>query len=231
MKDNTIMATKLKEITVQMGRVLFRFGDRDCEQQTIVAEAFNRSNQDNEKIQVKGKKDGDHPQLHLSYRLYGYWKKYTNRRTNETTNQFNFKMFVPAKPHGRAGIETYLCQLKGIGPATAAQLFYTFQGQAVQILREQPSVAATAVRQLKLRTAQAAAIWLEDRASMEDCMIELIELFDRRGFPKGTAQLAIKEWVMRRPKKFAKNRFSCINFVVSVSSVVIRCIWISACQH
>lgn len=121
---------------------------------------------------------------HLAYRLYGHWTTYANKRTSKTEKQFAAKTFVQCQPHGQSGVVAYLQRAPKIGRVIAVALWRKFQGQAVEILRGQPDVAAAAVPKLTPENAKLAAAWLESEKALEDTTIELIDLLGGRGFPR-----------------------------------------------
>ena len=148
-------------------------------------------------LAVKGKPDGTELLTQQTYRFYGRWSKYTNKRTGQDEKQFAFDTVVQAQPHDRAGIIAYLRQAgesRGIGTARARKLWDKFGGDAVRVLRETPAAAAAAVRGLKESDAIAASEWLQDKQALEDATIAVTSLLAGRGFPKSTASLAIKEF-------------------------------------
>lgn len=109
---------------------------------------------------IKVKADPDELQQHQTYRFYGRWSKYTNRRSGFTEDQFHAQTFVRAQPHGREGIISYLRLAgkgHGIGNVRATRLWETFGSDAVRILRETPDAAAAAIKGLSLEKAKEAA--------------------------------------------------------------------------
>ena len=163
-------------------------------------------------ITIKVTCDPDDFMPSLSYRFYGHWSEYTNRRTGKTERQFVAKTFVRCQPHGMAGIIKYLTQAPGIGHAIARQLWDKFQGDAVRILRESPEVAAAACQSLREEPARAASLFLVDEQAMEDCTIDLIDLLGGRGFPKSTAKATVQEWGNRAAELIKRNPYLLMRF-------------------
>lgn len=188
------MAGTLEEITATIVAERFRFGEGD--DATVILDGSGQVNGDTgpSRFSLKGKTEGEDLQPHLTYRFYGQWRGYNNRRTGVTEKQFWFKTFVRAAPLSEAGIKTYLSKAPNIGKARAISLWSKFGGDAVRILREQPDVAAAAVRGLTEEKALEAAEYLRQEQSLESATIEVIGLTDGRGFPKGVAKLSVKEW-------------------------------------
>lgn len=168
-------------------------------------------------ITIKCTEDEDQqPELYQTYRFYGSWSNYTNKRTGQIEPQFQAQTFVKVQPHSRAGIITYLGKTPNIGPIFASRLYEKFSGKAVKILREQPEVAAASVDRLSEDAAKEASAWLEREKALEDCTIDLIDLLDGRGFPKTVYKQAIKKWgntaadkIREKPYRLAVNFRGC----------------------
>jgi hypothetical protein len=148
----------------------------------------------------------------LSYRFFGHWETYTNRRTNAQEYQFVARTFVKARPHGRAGVIKYLTGAPGIGRILATRLWEVFEGDAVKLLRSEPEHAAKAIRGLSKEAAIEAAAYLEREQSLEDCRIELDTLIADRGFPKATAKAAIKEFGNQAAALIERNPYLLMRF-------------------
>ncbi len=151
---------------------------------------------------------------HQSYRLYGRWSKYTNRRTGETEQQFHFETAVKAMPHSRAGVIRYIREAgkgNGIGQALATRLFERFGADAVRLLKEKPETAA-AVKGVALDAARATGAKLLEQAHIEHCTIELMNLLDKRGFPKATAKRALDLWGNQAAEHIQVNPYLLMNF-------------------
>lgn len=145
---------------------------------------------------IKGEFEAGDLKMQMSYRFYGRWSEYTNKRTKAVEKQFNFQTFVRCVPHGRMGIVNYLKAAPHVGLKTAEKLWEKFQGDAVRILRTSPDVAVAAVNapHFTLPKAKEAAEYLADEQAMEGCTIDLIDALAGRGFPKATARAAVAKW-------------------------------------
>lgn len=188
---------KLEEITAVFTGERHRFENPDGD--VIIGDA--RLPDDGRIIAVKGQADIDELSNDLSYRFYGHWTSYRNKRTGLEEQQFAFQTFVKNQPYDRAGVIAYLCEAgagNGLGRARAAILWDAFQSDAVRIAREQPETVATTLKakNLPLTEEQSLAIasTLEMEKGIEACKLELTTLLAGRGFPKTTIREAVREW-------------------------------------
>ena len=148
----------------------------------------------------------------LSYRFYGHWVEH-----DKYGRQFAAKTFVRCQPHGKAGVIRYLittCAGHGVGHATAAKLWEKFQGDAVRILREEPEVAAVGagMSHFTEEKAVAASLLLKEESALEAVHIDLIDILGGRGFPHGTAKLAVAEWGNRAAMLIKRNPYLLMRF-------------------
>ena len=209
----------LIEITAIYRHERLRFENSDCD--VVIADAKHvegdKPDSINGRMRIKGPANVDQLQRGLTYRFYGRWSTYHNRRSGEQEEQFHFQSFVPAQPASQEGIVAYLVKASqekgcGIGTARAQKLYQKFAGDAVRICREEPGVAAAAISGWRLDQATALAEVLEKRAHVEACSIELIELLNRRGFPKATATKAMKLWGNTAADLIRRNPYLLMSF-------------------
>lgn len=135
---------------------------------------------------VKVTEEDEHPVANGTYRFYGSWTETKYGR------QFVAKTFIECTPIGKAGVIAYLKRAPHIGHAIAHDLWSKFADKAVQILREQPDVAAAASKHLKQEKAEEASQYLEERRALEQCTIEVIDLLEGHGFPKGLPKALVR---------------------------------------
>lgn len=191
-----------EELTAIYQRERHRFVSQTGGEDTVIIECHLPTNgqlsllETFESVSIKTQAEPTEFTPQLSYRFYGHWSTYTNKRTGKTTKQFVAKTFVRCQPHGQAGVIRYLLQAPNIGQATARKLWQKFQGDAVRILRESPDVATAAVdgHHFSEDKAEAAAKWLKSAQALEDCTIDLIDLLGGKGFPKTTPKKAVERW-------------------------------------
>lgn len=206
------MASKTLEVTATVVAERFRFGEGDDAMVILDASGCVNGDARPARLVLKGNMDDNEPQQHLTYRFYGHWASYNNRRTGVIERQFVFKTFVRAAPLHEAGIKQYLQRAPNIGKAIAINLWNTFQSDAVRILREQPDVAAAAVKRLTDEKAEEASKYLQAERGLEEATIEVIELTDGRGFPKSIAKDAIKEFGNRAADVIRQNPYRLMRF-------------------
>lgn len=190
------MPSSLIEITAVYRSERIRFGD-DCaivNVEEVKAEGQQAAldfEAEPSLLQVKLEAAPDELTPGLSYRFYGRWSVHPRHG-----KQFHAQTFIRVAPHGRAGVIRYLQQAPHVGKTTADLLWQKFQGDAVRILREQPAVtvAAVAAPHFTEEKAEQAARFLAGEAALESCTIDLIDIFDRRGFPKRIVKELIQEY-------------------------------------
>lgn len=210
------MPRKLIEVAATVVKERMRFGD--CEPYTVILSGTAESEDGGpvQRLTLKGQTDGEgedlEPKQHLTYRFYGNWSNYENKRTGETERQFHFQTFVRSEPYSRAGIVAYLDGAPGIGRILAGRLFDKFGSKAVMMLRTQPEAAAAAVERLSSEAAWEAAEYLEREKLLEGCLIELTDLLAGRGFPKKLAKDAVKKYGNLAAFKIRRDPYIVMNF-------------------
>lgn len=220
------MAAKLEEITAIYLGERHRFANADGDtivgDARIVADPSSDGDVDTSSgrmISVKGQADIDELSSYLSYRFYGRFTSYTNRRTGIEEEQFHFQSFVKNQPYDRAGVIAYLCEAgagNGLGAARAATLWDVYQSDAVRVMRETPLVARETLvnsRQSILEEqALKIAAWLEEEKAIEACKLELTTLMNGRGFPKTTIREAVREWGNAAAERIRRNPYILMQF-------------------
>lgn len=210
------MPARTEEITAVFERERFRFANADGD--VIVGEAHCNGSI-NGPIAIKGPAELDELKPSQTYRFYGRWSSYKNRRTGENEKQFHFDTFAFAQPHNREGIIAYLRQAGeglGFGLARASALWEAFGSDAVRTMREQPEDAAKFLSThgllLSLDGAKRIAATLTEQQGIENCTIELTELMTGRGFGKSIVRKMIQVWGNRAAAIVRRDPYKLMRF-------------------
>ncbi len=148
-------------------------------------------------VTFRGEASDGELKFNATYRFFGKWSSYTNRRTGISETQFHFSSFTEAAPVERSGVVAYLQKYGegcGIGKARAEKLFSEYGTDAVRVAREQPETVVASIAGVTLDGAQLLSQRLTANYHAEAANIELVELFARRGLPKATARRAMELW-------------------------------------
>lgn len=188
----------LEELTVEFIAETRRFSNPDGD---VIIGQGHANGSINAVITLKGPADQNELLRRHTYRFYGRWTEYRNRRSGITEKQFSFQTFVAAQPHNRQGVVAYLRAAgegNNFGQARAVAMWELYGPEAVRVMRETPEVAAAALAgkslPLPLPAAYKIAAILAEKQQLEACTIELTELLGGRGLPKATARHAISKW-------------------------------------
>jgi exodeoxyribonuclease V alpha subunit len=205
------MSAKLLEISATYIRERMRFPNADCD--VVIVDAHANSDI-NGVVALKGPAEQDELQPDQTYRFYGHWTSYKNKRTGNEEKQFAFQSFVLETPHNREGVVAYLLQAgegHGFGRVRAAKLWEMFGSDAVKTFREQPDLVIDklAAHGLPLAEEKALAISavLASQAALEGCTLDLNDLLAGRGFPKATGRNCVRLWGNRAADLIRKNPY------------------------
>jgi len=130
----------------------------------------------------------------ITYRMYGHVRNHPKYGP-----QFNFNSFVEEQPVDEESVIAYLetCRKPERGSITrrvALALFEAFGITAIDRLIADPVQASEQVKQWDAAKAGIAAQYLRSQLGTQRCKLDLITLFNGRGFPKKTMDRAIKQW-------------------------------------
>lgn len=212
------MAAKLQEIEGRFRGEKFRFGDCLVGEIELVngsSEIAEAAGHRGMMLAIKGDADPDELQHRQSYRFYGRFANYRNKRSGENEKQFHFQTFVAARQHDREGVIAYLEQAgrgNGMGRGTAAKAWEAFGSEAVRILREDPAQLRAVNNRITREQSEAIAANLVRQRATEDATIELTNLLAGRGLPKTTARNAIKEWGNRAASQIKRDPYALMRF-------------------
>ncbi len=212
------MPAKLEEITATFLNERHRFANADGD--VVIATAW--ANTDiNDEITIKGQADLDELLRDQTYRFYGRWTTYKNRRNNTDEKQFAFTSFVRQQPHSRQGVIQYLRQAgegNNFSLGKATKCWELFGSDAVKTLREQPEHVAERLTasgryfKLTVEDAKKIAAVLDSESALEGCTLDLMDLLTGRGFPKSTARLATRAWGNKAAQIIRRNPYRLMEF-------------------
>ncbi len=196
-----------------------RLTDSTASTQHADSDPFGAATDAGRVVTIKGQADIDELTNYLTYRFYGRWTSYRNKRTGEEEQQFAFQSFVRQQPYDRAGVISYLREAgagHGLGAARAATLWDHFNSDAVRIMRETPEVAREVLVRARMPITEeqslAIAAWLEEEKHVEACKLELTTLMNGRGFPKTTIREAVRQWGNKAAEVIRHNPYMLMQF-------------------
>lgn len=138
------------------------------------------------------------------FRFMGRWEDDAARGP-----RFRFSTFTVHRPAGKFGIVKYIVtNCDGIGERIAARLYERFGDTAVEVLREHPFDASTAIG-IKLDVAEEASESLKRASRYEHTNIELFDLFGSRGFHSDRLiKECVNKWGAKAPTTIRRNPFA-----------------------
>ncbi|MCD0459148.1 AAA family ATPase [Roseiconus lacunae] len=166
-------------------------------------------------ITIKGQADDNELERQQTYRFFGTWSKYFNKRFQQHEVQFHFKSFVLHIPHDREGVANYLSVAgkgNGVGPSKARQLVDRFGvDEVLDFCRENPELVADAVN-IRIDQAEGIAIKLREQKAIENATLEVNNLLQNRGFPKTLGRRVIKKWGNKAAEIITNDPYSLMQF-------------------
>lgn len=150
----------------------------------------------------------------LTYRFFGHWSTYKNKHSGKTEKQFVAKTFIRAQPFDQTGVMSYLKRAgvgNGMGPVRVREAWDAWGSDAVRICREQPEIVAERIG-IKLEQAERIADFLRIDADIEATTIDLLSLFDRRGFPKRLVREVVREFGNKAKMIIERNPYVLMKF-------------------
>jgi exodeoxyribonuclease V alpha subunit len=164
---------------------------------------------------VKGPADPSELIPECSYRFFGKWIDYKNRRSGRTEKQFQFTDYAREKPATREAIIAYLVdagQGNGIGPGIAEQIYKLYDSKTIEAVRERPVEVADRISRLKAEKAEAVAAILKRQERVEKVTIDLTGLLSGRGFPKTLPRRVVAEWGTRAAEVISRYPYALQDF-------------------
>lgn len=150
-----------------------------------------------------------------SYRFFGTWTSYQNRRTGRKERQFAFRTFVPHVPRDPEGVADYLSHAgkgNGIGPSKARRLVDELGTEAVLSICRGNLAEVMRITGVSQGEAERFAETLRSQAATEDAILQVDELLIGWKFPKMTGRRAIKKWGNKAAEVIRDNPYSLMEF-------------------
>lgn len=169
----------------------------------------------NSQLTIKGQVENDELQPNLTYRFFGTFQSYVNRRLGAQEKQFHFRTFVLHVPRDRQGVIDYLANAgkgNGIGPSKARQLVDRFGvEQVLEDCRRLPDMIAE-VTGIRIDQAHRLADKLAEQAATEHATLEVDQLLHGKGFPRTLVNKLIKTWGNKAAELINADPYSLMQF-------------------
>jgi len=146
----------------------------------------------------------------LQYVLIG---KHEEDERAPNGRQFRFDSFDLHRPSSQAGIIKYLCQCKGnvsvrgIGRATAGELYSVYGDECIDILIADPERVASEINRFPIESAKLCSEHLKILEHTRHVKIELMGLTDGFGFPRTFIRWAIDRWGADAVRRLRQNPY------------------------
>ncbi len=164
-----------------------------------------------EKHTVRGYAPEGELQSGMTFRFYGHTKTHP-----KYGDQFQFNSFTAEKPVDDESLLAYLLQCRGpykgsITERVAWALIEKFGEKCIEMVIERPAEAAQGIEEARTRwdvdQALAASQHLLQFENSRSAKVELLGLFDGRGFPKKTPDRCLKKWGTAAPRMIREDAF------------------------
>ena len=169
-------------------------------------------------FQGKGKDGTDETDrlvMNKTYRLFGRWKGYFNKRRCEEITQFCFTDFVEHTPQSKPGLIDYLSahgKGKRIGPAKARMLVeHIGADEVLNVCRTDHERIAELIG-IEIHQARAFADSLQEQQATENTVLELNAILGKRGFPKTLTKKLVKRWRNSAPAVIQDDPYLLMDF-------------------
>jgi exodeoxyribonuclease V alpha subunit len=169
----------------------------------------------NHSLAVKGPADEDEFIRNKSYRFFGQYRNYKNRRTGKTERQFHFRTFVPHIPHDPQGVIDYLTVAgkgNGIGPTKARKIVASVGVElALEVCRNDPDRVAD-IAGISKPMAQTFADILASQQATENAVIEVDSILSGSHVPRSLTRRLVKLWGNRAAKRIIDDPYCLMQF-------------------
>lgn len=168
-----------------------------------------------EPIAIKGEADVDELQINKTYRFFGIWNTYFNRRRQQKETQLAFRTFVAHVPHDRDGVIEYLSAAgkgRGIGPSKARALVDRFGVDDVLHTCRTDVELVAHIAKVRPDQAEEFAKQLISQQKTENATLEVDKLLHGRGFPRTLVRRVIKAWDNHAARNINEDPYSLMQF-------------------
>jgi hypothetical protein len=151
----------------------------------------------------------------LSYRFFGTFRDWKNKRTGKTEKQFHFSSFCQIAAHDEEGVVAYLEAAgrgNGMGYGTAKKAWLAWGSDAVRTVREEPRKLLELNNRISDDQLVAIGMKLLEQQRTESATIEITNVLHGRGFPKTLPRKCIQRWGNKAAEIICKDPYRLMAF-------------------
>ena len=166
-------------------------------------------------LSIKGDCDEFELERGLSYRFFGSFREWPNKRTGKTEKQFHFTSFCQIAAHDEEGVVAYLEAAgrgNGMGYGTAKKAWAAWGSDAVRTVREEPRKLLELNKRISDDQLEAIGRKLLEQQRTEAATIEITNVLHGRGFSKTLPRKCIQKWGNRAAEIIRKDPYRLMLF-------------------
>lgn len=166
-------------------------------------------------ISLKGDYAENELETGLSYRFFGVFRDWKNKRTGKSEKQFCFSSFCQIAAHDEEGVVAYLEAVGrglGLGYGTAKKAWLAWGSEAVRTVREEPRRLLELNKRISDDQLEAIGRKLLEQQRTESATIEITNVLHGRGFPKTLPRKCIQRWGNRAAEVICKDPYRLMGF-------------------
>jgi exodeoxyribonuclease V alpha subunit len=156
-------------------------------------------------VTVKGRCFGPHPISMRSYRFYGNWIKYTNKRTGIEERQFAWKEIEEIVPASKTAVVAFLASIPSFSKRIADKLHKQFGDDVLTIADETPELMVEGGYHENVVAKVTKAV-RQHRGTLKTAT-EVAALLSGKGFPRRVWQEVIDTYGKAAPAMIRENPF------------------------
>lgn len=154
---------------------------------------------------VKGKCFGPHPMPMRSYKFYGSWIEYTNKRTGITERQFAWKEIEEIVPASKVAVVAFLASIPSFSKRIADKLYKQFGDKVLELADETPELLIEGGYHENVVAKITKAV-KQHRGTLKTAT-EVAALLSGKGFPRRVWQEVIDKYGKSAPSVIRDNPF------------------------